>query len=154
PAPRQKNRAESLCGFARGGCCGMPMRRILFPFLVLTGAWLTGCRHTAVSSPPIEGTSTHKFLEPPPPPEKKVEGTPVAKLPTEQVINPSPILPLAEPIYPAAALAAHATIDPAGRVSDVRESLLSLSMPSAFAAEFRAAVDAAVRQWRFRPGEV
>lgn len=137
------------------------MRQILFLVLALAGAWLAGCRHMAVV--PSDGTSTHRFLEPTPPPEKKLEGTAVAKLPTEQVINPSPILPLAEPVYPPAALAAHAgtatvavrvTIDVSGRVADVRESLLSLSMPSRFAAEFRAAVDAAVKQWRFRPGEV
>ena len=135
----------------------------LFVLLALACAALAGCRHAAASPSPGEGTSTHRFLEPPPPPEKKAPGTPVAKLPTEQILNPRPILPLAEPLYPAAALVAHAglatvavrvTIDTNGRVSDIRESLLNLSMPSPVAAEFRAAVDAAVRQWRFRPGEM
>jgi hypothetical protein len=70
---------------------------------------------------------------------------------------------LTTPVYPAAALKAGAgevivgvriTVDTDGRVSDVGASPAALSTPSPFAAEFRAAVDSAVEQWRFRPGEV
>ena len=45
-------------------------------------------------------------------------------------------------------------VDPAGRVAEVRPSLAIVSMPSPFAAEFRAAVEAAVTKWRFNPAEI
>ncbi len=127
-------------------------------------AILSGCRHTAVApSAPDEGASSYRFLDPAPSPAKKKEASIGAPRPTMQAINAQPILPLAKPVYPPVALAAHAgmatvgvrlVVDTAGRVSEVRPSLAILSMPSPFAAEFRAAVEAAVAQWRFRPAEI
>jgi TonB family protein len=102
-------------------------------------------------------------VELPPPPGRKAKISVGQPLPPAQVITAQPIPPLAKPIYPAVALAARAdaafvgvriTVDAEGRVSDVRQSLASLTMPSPFAAEFRAAVEAAVTQWRFRPAEL
>lgn len=64
------------------------------------------------------------------------------------------------PVYPKKAMEAkagrnivgvHITVDAAGRVSDVRMSLLVLSTPGPFAEEFRTAVEAALRQWQFTP---
>ncbi len=59
------------------------------------------------------------------------------------------IMPLTTPVYPARALAAKAgmmvvgvrvTVDKDGRVSDVAPSLLAVSNPTKFDAEFQAAV--------------
>lgn len=64
------------------------------------------------------------------------------------------------PVYPPRALRAkigrdtvgvHITVDPAGRVSEVRPSLLVFSTPGTYAEDFRAAAEAAVRQWQFTP---
>ena len=71
-----------------------------------------------------------------------------------------PVMPLVTPVYPAKALAAkagmtvvgvHVTVDKEGRVTDVGPSLLAVSIPTRFDAEFQTAVRAAVAQWRFRP---
>ncbi len=127
------------------------------------GAMLAGCKHTAVTPLVEEGTSSYKFIDPAPPPAKKTEGTLSMKMPTEQTINAQPIMPLAAPFYPVSALAAHAglatvgvrvVVGTDGRVTEVTSSLASLTMPSFFTAEFRAAVDAAVAQWHFRPAEL
>lgn len=139
------------------------MRRIRLSLVfALVSAWLAGCRHAAVA-PVSEGTSSYKFVTPPPPPPKKKEISIDGPPPATQTLNAQPILPLATPVYPPAALAAHAgaatvgvriTVDATGRVSDIRPSLVSLTLPSPFAAEFQAAVEAAVAQWRFHPGEL
>ena len=130
----------------------------------LAGAVLAGCRHVVVAPVADEGTSSFKFVEPPPPaPAKKAAVAVGEPRPADQVSHAQPIWPLARPAYPATALAAHAgfatvgvciTVDTAGRVSDVGPSPVCLSTPSPFAAEFRAAVEAAVAQWRFRPAEI
>ena len=81
----------------------------------------------------------------------------------EEYNEAKPILPLAEPIYPPAALAGHAgtatfdvrlTIDSDGRVAEVEPSLVSLALPIPFSAAFRRAIEEAVAQWRFHPAEV
>jgi hypothetical protein len=46
------------------------------------------------------------------------------------------------------------TVGVDGRVSDVASSITTLSSPGSFAGEFRAAVESAVRQWRFVPAEI
>jgi hypothetical protein len=134
-----------------------------FMIVTLLGALLAGCRHATVAPAADEGTSSYKFVDPPPPPAKNGEFSIEESRPTMQAINAMPILPLAKPIYPATAFAAHAgmatvglhlTVDATGKVSGVRPSLAILSMPSPFAAEFQAAVEAAVNQWRFRPAEI
>jgi hypothetical protein len=133
-------------------------------FFALVGAWLAGCQHAAVAPVADEGTSSFKFVEPPPPsPAKKAAVAVGAAQPADQVSHAQPIWPLAKPEYPATALAAHAglatvgvciTVDTEGRVSDVGLSPFCLSTPSPFAAEFRASVEAAVARWRFRPAEI
>ena len=46
------------------------------------------------------------------------------------------------------------TVDASGHVAEVRPSILTFSTPGPFAEEFRSAVEAALRQWRFVPAEV
>ncbi|HWA24933.1 MAG TPA: hypothetical protein VG734_04590 [Lacunisphaera sp.] len=66
------------------------------------------------------------------------------------------------PVYPARALAAkagattvgvHLSVDEHGAITDIRASIWVVSFPGPFAEDFRAAVEAALRQWRFRPAE-
>jgi hypothetical protein len=138
-----------------------------FFLLATVGAVLAACRHAAIAPTaptPEEGTSAYKFIDPAlPPSKKKNEASISAARPTTQTINAQPIMPLATPIYPLAALAARAgmatvgvriIVDVDGRVAETQPSLAILSMPSMFAAEFREAVDAAVVQWRFHPAEL
>ena len=80
----------------------------------------------------------------------------------EHYVEAEPILPLATPVYPAAALAAKAglvtigvkiSVYTDGRVSDVSPSLLTFSTPTRYADEFEEAVREAVMRWRFRPAQ-
>jgi outer membrane biosynthesis protein TonB len=74
------------------------------------------------------------------------------------------IHPLVMPVYPPKALKAKAgaatvgvrvIVDPSGAVAEIRPSMLALSFtPSKFADEFHAAVEVAVRQWRFVPAQI
>jgi outer membrane biosynthesis protein TonB len=75
-------------------------------------------------------------------------------------IPPSVIGDLAKPVYPAAALAAHAgacivyvtiAIDTKGAVSEVTPSWQRLNIPNRFSQEFFEAVKEAVRMWKFEP---
>jgi hypothetical protein len=116
-----------------------------------------GCR-----TPVPEGRSSIEMLEPiaTPPPKSDAKGDVSA---TNIVINeipPSIIGDLAKPVYPAAALAAHAgecivfvtiTIDPNGTVSEVRPSWQRLNIPGKFSEDFLEAVRAAVQRWKFEP---
>lgn len=132
-------------------------------FVTPIGMLLSGCRHTAITPGPDEGASSYRFLDPAPPPAKKGEVSIGAPRPTTQAINAQPILPLAKPIYPPAALAGHAgmatvgmriTVDTTGRAENVQPSLALVTIPAAFSTEFQAAVEDAVAQWRFRPAEL
>ena len=140
------------------------------PSLFLVGAavslgWvLAGCRHTAVSEPAGEAQSSFRLIVPPaPPPAGAAKGT-VRAGPLRQIFTDArPILPLANPVFPAEARAAkvgvvtvavHLTIDVAGRVTEVAPSLAGFSIPNRFSTEFRRAVEEAVAQWRFTPAEV
>ena len=146
---------------AGAGVVKMWRIRLLFRF-ALIGGLEAACRHVASSRTP-EGTSSIKFVQPPSPPPAKNKGTATRMESPEEAVNAEPILPLATPVCPPAALAAHAgtaivgvriTVGTDGRVSDVGTSLASLSTPTPFAAAFRDAVEVAVAQWRFKPGEV
>lgn len=146
----------------------MPCDRSTLGFVVLgVGVVLAGCRHAAVApaANASEGASSYRFIDhSPPPAKKKVEASTSGEPPPSvQTLNAQPIMPLATPVYPAAALAARAgmatvgvriVVDATGAVSEVRPSFAILSMPSPFAAEFREAVETAVTQWRFHPAEM
>jgi TonB family protein len=73
------------------------------------------------------------------------------------------IEPLTKPIYPRKALLAkngsvivgvRITVDSNGHVTDMSTSMVTFSTPGPFAEDFFAAVEAAVRQWRFLPAEI
>ena len=130
---------------------------------LLLGAVLLagGCRHI---SPPDTGRSAVRFVEPPPAPPPKP--SPVA---TTEPVNHSQyreaslIEPAALPVYPLRALAAKAgmaivgvniTVDATGRVTDIRQSLLTFTTPGRFSEDFREAVEVALHQWRFHPARI
>ncbi|HEY0863594.1 MAG TPA: TonB family protein [Lacunisphaera sp.] len=125
---------------------------------------LAGCRH-APTGEAGTGTSSFAFVERPvaPPPARTVTTEPVDQKPIEEYREARPVYPLVNPVYPPPALKARAgratvgvriTVDVTGQVTDVAPSMLVFSSPGPFADEFRAAVETAVRQWRFRPAEV
>lgn len=127
--------------------------------------WVAGCRHAPVpATARMEGRSAFEFVRPPAAPESGAPKGEAKPLPTaDEFVAPRAIGKLAEPVYPAVALAAGAgpvtlglrlVVDTAGRVTDVSQSLLAFSTPTPWAAEFREAAEAAVAQWRFRPAEV
>ncbi len=133
--------------------------------LVVLAAFLpVACRHVP---PPEPGMSSFRIVEPPPdrtPPAKSsgeaVEPTGLSQYREASVQEKSIVLP----VYPARALAAKAgaaqvgvriVVDAAGRVTEVRPSMLAVTItPPGFSDEFRAAVEVAVRQWRFHPARV
>lgn len=134
----------------------MKIRILLFVFLTLGVA---GCRH----APSDVGASSFEVIRPP----ALAVGGPGKAAPAEENAvdfrEALAIRPLVMPVYPAAALAARAgraqvgvrmTVDHTGKVTDVGSSLFVLSTPGPFAGAFRDAVEAAVRQWRFRPAEI
>ena len=70
---------------------------------------------------------------------------------------------LVAPIYPAAALAAHAraatidvvlTIGTTGRITDIEPSALDLAIAGPFAQDFEDAIEKAVNQWEFLPAAI
>jgi len=142
------------------------MKRVPLKILTVASALvLAGCQHPRTSFRP-DGTSSFQFISPPP---AKVTAGPAAApdgAPSPgriSVIEPQPMGALTTPVYPPAALAARAglvtvgmalTVDGTGRVSSVAPSLRSYSTPTPWAAEFVAAVEAAVASWRFRPAEI
>jgi hypothetical protein len=138
---------------------------LLWPTMsaAIVALWLvTGCRHTAAISP--KGSSSFQILEP----TKSRPGTktgPVTEVPQPRdvVFEAEPIEPLVKPSYPPAArgkqagpvtLGVRITVDTEGRVSDIGSSLKVFSLPGPFEADFRAAVEAAVKEWRFIPAEI
>jgi len=121
----------------------------------------TAACHTVPSLPP-QGQSSFSVVIPPTPP--MAAGVSTAEEPPDRrrFVDAAPIPPLGLPTYPADALAADAgwvvvgvriTIDEHGRVAEVRQSPVSMTTPSAYADSFWAAVETAVRQWRFCPAQ-
>lgn len=120
-----------------------------------------GCEHAPV--PPDTGGSSFSFVQPPPAAASRaVAAEPKEPTSIEHYREAMPVRPLATPAYPPKALAAKAgkvtigvkiTVDATGRVADIGPSLLAVTIPSRFDAEFQEAVRAAVAQWRFRPAE-
>ncbi len=130
-----------VAGFA-GGCALKPVR----------------------TTAPVEGRAGFEFERPPPDAAAKDAKVAVQEtLGKDEWVPPRALGKLAEPVYPAAAWAAGAgpvtmgmrvLVDAAGKVADVGPSVRAWSTPTPWAAEFRAAIEAAVAQWRFRPAEV
>ena len=113
-------------------------------------------RPAQVAPPPpsAEGKTTYSYIFDP--------ANPALDLPADvQFMRPMALETKTLPVYPAAALAAHDTphrevvrivIDDRGSVGQVADSPMEQSDGGPFAADYRRAVDAAVRTWRFRPG--
>ncbi len=136
------------------------MKRIVLALVALVVA---GCHHApVVLNEDLAGRSSFAFVDPPvrPPAEVKSDGPALLKQSNfheAQLQEPAPM-----PVYPAKALKAkarlttigvHITVDPTGRVSDIRSSMLVFNTPGPFADDFREAVETAVRQWRFNPAQ-
>lgn len=131
--------------------------------LCLTGGTLVGGCHQARKEPPPAGTSAHRFVTPM---TADVEAKPIwpteNQPPVETVHPAEAIEPLAQPLYPAmargrqsipATVGVRIVIDEKGRVAEMRHSPLALTTPGPFAEEFRAAVERALKQWRFVPAQ-
>jgi hypothetical protein len=110
----------------------------------------------AAPPPPLppEGKSSYSFIFDP--------ANPALGLPEDvQFIRPMARETTTLPIYPESALAAHdarhrevvrIVIDDHGSVSRVEDSPMESSDGGPYAADYRHAVDVAVRTWRFEPG--
>lgn len=131
--------------------------------MILLTVGAAGCGHVAESRPVADGGSSHRFVEP-----EGIAGRAAARSPSEvrepveTIERPRPIEPLVAPIYPAEArgnqkvpvtIGVRLTVAVDGTVSDVGQSLRVLALPGPGAEAFRAAVEDAVRQWRFVPAE-
>lgn len=130
----------------------------------VAGFW-GGCATKPLSTAaPVEGRAGFEFERPPP--DAAAQDAKVAAQETlgrDEWVPPRALGKLAEPAYPAAALAAGAgpvtmgmrvVVDTEGKVAEVAPSMRAWSTPTPWAAEFRTAIEAAVAQWRFRPAEV
>ncbi len=120
----------------------------------------SGCRH--VSERTAAGRSAFTFVESQNGAASSATVTAVEPKSGDYFTEARPIQILATPVYPPKALAAklgmttvgvRVTIDKSGRVSDIGPSLLAVSIPTKFDAEFQEAVRAAVTQWRFFPAQ-
>ena len=136
--------------------------------IVMGGALLgilggVGCKHAPWGE--VRGSTSFRVVEPrrpPPPPASDKEMVEPVKRSIYR--DAEAIHPLVMPVYPAAALAARAgaatvgvrvTVDAGGAVTEVRPSMLAVTLtPPEFAEAFRDAVEVAVRQWKFAPARV
>jgi hypothetical protein len=133
--------------------------RCVMPVVTLLLAM--GCGHAL--PPPDTGGSSFAFVQAPFVPVPKATAEAREEKNVEQYQEAIPIRPLATPVYPPRALAAKVglvtigvkiTVDHTGRVIDIGPSLLAVTIPGRFEADFQEAVRAAVTLWRFRPAEI
>jgi len=112
---------------------------------------------SACAGTPDMGTSSIEMLAPIASPQAKTDA--VSDVVVVD-IPPTSKGELARPVYPQAALAAHAgecvvnvtiTIDTNGLVTEVTPSWQRLNVPGPYYGQFLDAVRAAVRTWRFEP---
>ncbi|HEY1111353.1 MAG TPA: hypothetical protein VGE76_22045 [Opitutaceae bacterium] len=138
------------------------LRRIARGFAGALMCFMCGCQQTKKEPPPA-GTSTHRFVVPV---TAQVDAKPVwpteTQPPVEMVHPAEPIEPLAQPLYPVEArgrqsmlmtVGVRIVIDEKGQVAELRHSPLAFTTPGPFAEEFRAAVEDALRKWRFLPAQ-
>jgi len=127
----------------------------------------SGCHHQPRSMP-ASGSASFVFIAPLDLPLHREVPRPAgqgeeAVVREDVFVDAEPLLPLAVPVYPPAALQAKAgwmtvavrlTVDINGRVSGVAPSPVGFSTPSPFSDLFFAAVEQAVRQWKFVPARI
>lgn len=128
------------------------------------GALSTGCHHAVRPTLAPTGRSGFQFVDRPVP-AGAAHGTlqPAVREPVDVKVRAEPIEPLATPAFPRALLGRASTpvavgvrvgLGPDGRVQEVGPSLVAFSSGGEHAEVFRAAVEAAVARWRFRPAEI
>jgi hypothetical protein len=122
----------------------------------------SGCHQIEV--PAASGQGSFEFL-------KRPAGTRISEgqavltgsEPKDVFMQAMPDGPLVVPVYPPAALAAHAgrvtvvleiTISTDGRVADVRPSFAGIPFNGPYSASFQAAAEVAMAQWKFHPAEM
>jgi hypothetical protein len=122
--------------------------------------WGSGCKHAPKGG--VYGNTSFRVVEPPrPPPPPGSSREMIEPVSRANYRDAQAIHPLVMPVYPPAALAARAgaatvgvrvTVDASGVVTDVRPSMLAVTItPPEFAEAFREAVEVAVRRWKFAP---
>ena len=140
------------------------MRTEFRSITVVTLLLATGCQQVQVPKR-LEGASSFRFVERPIPELSAMvaEASDLPRVPVDVLVPAEPIPPLARPVYPGAVLGkvrvpvtvgVRITVDASGRVAHVGPSLLVFSNAGDAAAEFRAAVEDALTQWRFTPAEI
>lgn len=140
-----------------------PTLATVMPHLLVAVLMVVGGCQSRVSLPST-GRSSFTILEQPRGPERKPVGEPTLseRQPRDVYSDARPAGPLETPVFPPAALRGGAdssvvgvrlSIDAKGNVTDVATSVVAFSTPGPFAGEFRAAVEAAVRRWKFIPAE-
>jgi hypothetical protein len=123
-----------------------------------------GCQQVQVPKS-LEGASSFRFVERSVPELSATvaEASDLPRVPVDVLVPAEPVPPLARPVYPGAVLGkvrvpvsvgVRITVDASGRVAHVGPSLLVFSNAGEEAAEFRAAVEDALAQWRFKPAEI
>lgn len=137
-----------------------PITRGLGFVALLAGA--AGCQHIPPPTPPV--VAAVRFVDPPPPPAREGNYQMKAAPATTRLLPAEAIPPLALPIYPktipakerpaVALVGLKIVIDTAGRVASSGPSLYVFSTPGPHAAEFQAAAEAALAQWRFKPAQL
>ncbi len=132
--------------------------------LAAAGFALVACRHAPTATTEPSGQSSFTFIEASASAGSTGQGEIATgpRQPVDVLVAAEPILPLATPVFPAAALGrlrvpaligVRITVDERGWVTDVAPSLKALTMSGPFVAEFQAAVKEAVAHWQFRPAE-
>jgi hypothetical protein len=137
------------------------MRSPFVALLSLHALAVVGCHY----APSAVGKSAFHFVDPQTP--KSAARGAVYTLPDDTpqtFVEPAkPVEPLVTPAYPAGALGSSAgpilvgvtlSVDASGNVTDVQQSWKTFTSPGRYESDFRAAVDAAVRQWRFDPAQI
>ena len=128
---------------------------------LMAGAFImAGCHHL----PNVSGQSSFEFVKKRAQAAKKDYSPVLTGSEPKDIYSPAtPIGSLATPIYPPAALAAHAgrvrvvlqiTIGVDGCVTSVSPSLAGIPFYGPFTEQFETAAGAAVALWRFEPAEV
>lgn len=130
-----------------------------YAFALVLAAAGAGCARRAPATAPehasVEGQVGYQFL---------VEPSEAGALgPDHKLWSPQPTVELKPPLYPERALrggaepttvAVRIVIDATGRVASVSDSPKLASTAGPFLADFRQAVEVAVRAWSFTPGHV
>jgi hypothetical protein len=138
---------KNMSRFARFNACA-----------VLAIALASGCQHAPT------GTAAFSFVDPGHDPAPAVDASAYRiTRGTSVFVRAKPIAPLAAPVYPPTALAAHAgmvvvhvtvTVETDGLISDIAPNRMAVDVPSRFDRDFQEAIRAALVQWRFEPAQV